>query len=535
MSTVTDKQNGAVLRAAMITAFITTFMGSSLNMSIPAIETEFQVSGALVGWVVTSYTIAVAALSVPFGRISDITGRRRIFLTGVVCFGAASLVCMFSPDILVMMILRVLQGAAAAMIFATNNAILISVYPASQRGRVLGLSTAGRRRIFLTGVVCFGAASLVCMFSPDILVMMILRVLQGAAAAMIFATNNAILISVYPASQRGRVLGLSTAATYVGLSAGPVAGGFLNHYVGWRSIFAAAFLVSAAAFLASRRHIPNDRQAEDSISFDISGNILYICAIGMSLYGLSNLSEGIWAWAAFAAGIGAGAGFFLYEKGRKQPLIRVEMFREDIAFSFSNLAALLNYGATFAISYLMSIYLQVVMGFTSQDAGLILICMPLIQAVFSPVMGKLSDKVRPHKIATAGMMICVAALAMFSFIDEDTGLWFAVSALMTAGFGFAVFSAPNTNAIMERVREEDYGIANSIVATMRTYGQSASMGIVSVVMGMILGDLPMEEAQIPDLILTVRTSFYVFIVLCVMAVFLSAFRGKCGGGMREDV
>ena len=132
-------------------------------------------------------------------------------------------------------------------------------------------------------------------------------------------------------------------------------------------------------------------------------------------------------------------------------------------------------------------------------------------------------------------MICVAALAMFSFIDEDTGLWFAVSALLTAGFGFAVFSAPNTNAIMERVREEDYGIANSIVATMRTYGQSASMGIVSVVMGMILGDLPMEEAQIPDLILTVRTSFYVFIVLCVMAVFLSAFRGKCGGGMREDV
>ena len=226
MSTVTDKQNGAVLRAAMITAFITTFMGSSLNMSIPAIETEFQVSGALVGWVVTSYTIAVAALSVPFGRISDITGRRRIFLTGVVCFGAASLVCMFSPDILVMMILRVLQGAAAAMIFATNNAILISVYPASQRGRVLGLSTA---------------------------------------------------------------------ATYVGLSAGPVAGGFLNHYVGWRSIFAAAFVVSAAAFLASRRHIPNDRQPEDSISFDISGNILYICAIGMSLYGLSNLSEGIWA------------------------------------------------------------------------------------------------------------------------------------------------------------------------------------------------------------------------------------------------
>ena len=222
MSTVADKQNGAVLRAAMITAFITTFMGSSLNMSIPAIETEFQVSGALVGWVVTSYTIAVAALSVPFGRISrynrtkkDISHRSGVFrscITG----------------------LHVFTG-----------------YPGDDD---TPCTPGGCRRHDLCYQQRDTDKRLSC--QPE-------RKSPGA---------------FYGSDLCGAV------------SRAAVAGGFLNHYVGWRSIFAAAFVVSAAAFLASRRHIPNDRQPEDSISFDISGNILYICAIG---------HEPVWAQQSF--------------------------------------------------------------------------------------------------------------------------------------------------------------------------------------------------------------------------------------------
>ena len=222
----------AVLRAAMITAFVTTFMGSSLNLSIPAMERDFEVSGALVGWVVNAFTMSVAAMSVPFGRVADITGRRRVFMTGV----------------------------------------------------------AG-----------FGIISFLCMFSPDITVLLALRVLQGAAAAMIFATNNAILISVYPADQRGKVLGLSTAATYIGLSTGPVIGGFLNHYFNWHSIFAAAFAVSAAAFAVGYRSIPSDDEHRGRLKTDITGSILYITAVTVSLYGLSNLSKGVWAWMMLSA------------------------------------------------------------------------------------------------------------------------------------------------------------------------------------------------------------------------------------------
>ena len=440
-----EKSRKAVLKAAMITAFITTFMGSALNLSIPAMEGDFNVGGAMAGWIVTAYTISVAALSVPFGSVADISGRRRVFLAGV--------------------------GG-------------------------------------------FLAISVLCVFAWNIWVLLFLRALQGASAAMIFSTNNAILISAYPDSERGRVLGLSTAATYVGLSAGPVIGGFLNHYMSWHAVFGAAAIAAAVAFFEGYRSIPKDTKNAPEAGPDVAGNLFYVGAVAVSLYGLGNLTAMNAGPFIFAAGIILGVIFVLIERKKTNPVMKITMFTESAPFTLSSLAALLNYGATYAISYLVSIYLQVVMDFTSQTAGLILIVMPLMQALFSPAMGALSDRIKPYKLATCGMLLCVLALLMFS--------------LMTAGFGFSMFASPNTNAIMDCVGPEDYSVANSIVATMRTYGQSASMGTVSVVMGITIGTMALEESQAADLVRTMKISFTVFIVLCIIGVFMSAFRGKGG-------
>lgn len=451
------KSRSAVLKAAMITAFITTFMGSALNLSIPAMEADFGVGGTMIGWIVTAYTISVAALSLPFGSIADMTGRRRVFLGGVCGFLVTSVLCIFAWNIWVLLFLRTLQGATAAMIFATNNAILISTYPGNQRGRVLGLSTA---------------------------------------------------------------------ATYIGLSAGPVIGGFLNHYMSWHAVFGAAAIAAAVAFAEGYRNIPKDEKRRGPVRTDIPGNIFYIGAIAVSLYGLGNLTVMKAGPAIFAGGIALGVIFVLIERKAPAPVMKISMFTKSAGFTLSNLAALLNYGATYAISYLVSIYLQVVMGFTSQTAGLILIVMPVMQALFSPMMGRLSDRIKPYKLATAGMSLCVIALVLFSRLGENTHLWFVIIALMTAGFGFAMFCSPNTNAIMDCADPGDYSVANSIVATMRTYGQSASMGIVSVVMGITIGNLSLEEAPVADLVRTMRTSFTVFIVLCILGTAMSAVRGK---------
>ena len=166
MSDSTIKRSALLI--ATFSSFLTPFMVSSINIALPAIGSEFQMSAVLMSWVPTSYILAAAMFLVPFGRLADIHGRKRVFAYGMWIFTLSSLALAFSP----------------------SAAVLIT-----------------------------------------------LRVLQGFGSAMIFGTGMAILTSVFPAAERGRVLGINVAAVYLGLSLGPVFGGFLTHQFGWRSIF----------------------------------------------------------------------------------------------------------------------------------------------------------------------------------------------------------------------------------------------------------------------------------------------------------
>lgn len=129
-----------VLAVTAITAFLTTFSSSSMELSIPHMEREFGVNAALIGWVLSAYILTTAAMSVPFGKVADVKGRRKVLLLGMGGFAVSSVVCALAVSFPMLMEGRVLQGIFASMIFATNNAILISVFPRSRRGRVLGIS-----------------------------------------------------------------------------------------------------------------------------------------------------------------------------------------------------------------------------------------------------------------------------------------------------------------------------------------------------------------------------------------------------------
>ena len=445
-----------VLASAMITSFMTTFMSSALNLSIPALESFFGVSAAAVGWIVSSYTISVAAMSLPMGKLADKTGRRKVFLAGIIGFGIISAVC----------------------IFVTNIGLLIA-----------------------------------------------LRAAAGICAGMIFSTNNAILISSYPAGMRGKVLGYSTAATYTGLTTGPVIGGFLNSTTGWRSIFAVSVFISAVALTAALKSGYRDSEMDDPHGgYDLVGSLLYIFAIISSLYGMSKLGSEPAAVPVLVCGLLALAAFFLYEGRRSDPLMKVSMFSGSRTFTFSCLAALLNYGATFAISYTVSIYLQVILGISSARAGLILITMPAVQALFSPMTGSMSDRIRPGILASIGMGICTCTLLLFSRIGSETALVYIICTLCLTGFGFALFSSPNTNAILSCVDREDYAVANSIIATMRTYGQSAGMAVLSVITSAILGRNSLEASPEADVLAMMHTAFLVFAVLSVVGLLFSLSR-----------
>lgn len=452
-----------VLIAAMITSFMTTFMSSSLNLSIPALESYFQVSAAAVSWIVSSYTISVAAMSLPMGKVADITSRRKVFLIGIAGFCAMS----------------------ASSIFVKHIGVLIA-----------------------------------------------LRSLAGVFAAMIFATNNALLISSYPHKVQGKMIGYSTAATYIGLTAGPVVGGILNSKWGWRSIFIASVIISLTAFTAAyraalseqKRAVKTADKNSGSHSIDVTGVFLYIFAIISSLYGLSRMNSGPVAAALLIAGLAALVVFFRHESLHPDPIMKVSMFSQSRTFTFSSLAALLNYGATFAISYSISIYLQVIRGIPSSKAGLLLIVMPAVQALFSPLMGSLSDRIRPSKLASTGMGICTLTLMLFSYISENTPIAYVIGALCLTGLGFALFSSPNTNAILSCVDPSDYGIANSIIATMRTYGQSSGMAILSVITAYVLGTASLESSPAADILHMMHVSFLVFAGLSLIGIFFSLAR-----------
>ncbi len=439
----------------IITAFITTFTGSALNLSIPSMGTEFHASASSVGWIVTGYILAAAVLSVPFGRLADLTGRKRILVSGILIFALCSGVAAFAQSMAILLLFRVIQGIGAAMIFSTNIAVLISA------------------------------------FSPD---------------------------------KRGKVLGYSVASTYIGLSAGPVVGGVLNHYLGWRSIFVLTFAISTIVFVAAVKKLPPSKAECQGQGVDFVGNLLYVLMITLIMFGLSTISTLFYAKYLVIAGVILFVLFVLHELKTQYPIVEVRLFANNIGYSFSNLAALMNYGATFALGYLLSIYLQVVMGYDSQIAGLILISQPLMMAILSPYAGRLSDRISPFKLASFGMGLCALGLFSFIFISENYPFPLIIVNLLVVGVGFAFFSSPNTNAVMACVEKKDYGVASSILSTMRSIGHSASMAIVTFIVARQMGNVTLAEAEPKLLVETMHLSFLVFTCVCAVGIFISLKR-----------
>ena len=251
---------------------------------------------------------------------------------------------------------------------------------------------------------------------------------------------------------------------------------------------------------------------------------MYILFIVMLMYGLSEIGKGYLPLIVAAAGVIFGILFVRHEIKAKDPAVKVRMFKENIGYAFSNISALLNYGATFAISYLISIYLQIVMGYSSQTAGLVMISQPVIMAVLSPVMGRISDKFSPFKLSSMGMGFCAIGTAIFIFIGENTGIVIIIAALIITGIGFSLFSSPNTNAVMSCVEKEDYGVASSILATMRSIGHTLSMVIVTVIVTRYMKNVPLAEAEPEILVKVINTSFIAFAVICTAGVFVSLKR-----------
>jgi EmrB/QacA subfamily drug resistance transporter len=451
------KKQVSILAIVAITSFMGTFLISSINIALPAIEKSLGLNAISLSWVVTSFLLATAMFLLPVGRWGDLTGIRRLFKLGVVIFTLSSLLC---------------------------------------------------------GMVGSGGW------------LIALRFVQGIGAALSSTTGPAILVSAFPPQHRGRVLGISVSAVYLGLAFGPFAGGFITQYMGWRSIFFIAsglgIFTTAIAFIFLGKDEPT---RNDGTKMNLKGTVFYMIGLVALVYGSSNIPSTM-GWLLMLGGALSLVVFWIFESHSAMPVIDTKLFVKNRLFAFSNLAALINYSATFAIVFLMSLYLQKIMGLSPRDAGTILIAQPIVMAIFSPIAGRFSDRIEPRYLATAGMTMCTIGLAALAFLSTSTPIWFIVIILLWVGFGFALFSSPNMNTIMSSVSKTQYGLASGTAATMRVIGQIVSMTIATLYFAGFMGSQTIEIVPDHLFISAVRFGFVTFAFISLAGIYFSYNRGK---------
>ncbi|MCK4388102.1 MAG: MFS transporter [Dehalococcoidia bacterium] len=437
-------------------SFLFPFMGSAVNIALPSIGRELSLDAVTLGWVSTVYLLASATFLVPFGRIADLHGRKRIFTYGIVIYTISS---------------------------------------------------------FLSGIA--GSAAMLISF----------RVLQGIGAAMLAGTGVAIITSVFSADERGKALGINVAATYAGLSLGPVLGGVLTQHFGWRSVFFINVPAGLAVIAITLWKLKGEWAGAKGEKFDLVGSAIYSLTLVTLVYGFILLPamSGVWLIVAGVVGLSA---FTRWEMKARSPVLDINLFRNNRAFTFSNLAALINYSATFAVAFLISLYLQYVKGFEPQSAGFVLVAMPAMQAIFSPLAGRLSDRIEPRVIASAGMALTTVGLVLFTLLNGKTPLEFIIGTLILMGFGFALFSSPNTNAVMSSAPKKAYGVASATLATMRQIGMVFSMGVAMLMFALYIGRVQITPEHYPLFLESMKTSFIIFAILCFGGIFASLARGK---------
>lgn len=383
----------------------------------------------------------------------------------------------------------------------------------------------GRKKVFTIGIALITISSFFCAYSNSGFMLIAMRTLQGLGTAMTAGTGMAIITSVFPAGERGNALGINVAAVYLGLSIGPFIGGLLTQHFGWRSLFLTPVPLGVILITFTLFKLKEDWVALKGDKFDVIGSMIYGVMIITLIYGFSRLPDLI-GLRIILIGILSLLVFVRWELRVKSPVLDLDLFKKNKVFLFYNLAALFHFSATFAVTFLLSLYLQYIKGFTPQYAGFILIFTPVIQAIFAPIVGRMSDKVAPRFLASGGMTITFVALSLLALLNKNTSLDYIIGVLALFGFGAVFFASPNITAIMSSVTARHYGVASATRSTVRQLGMTFSMGIVMLLFALYIGRVQLTPDYY-DLFLTSMKMALIFSAcLCFGGIFASLARSK---------
>ena len=440
-----------LLIVGILVSFLTPFVRSSINLALPALAYEFDLSAVSLTLISTVYLLVNAILYIPFGRVGDIYGRKRIFQYGLIIFTISSFISAFS--------------------------------------------TSGEMFLFT-------------------------RIFQAIGNAMVFANLNAMISSAFPVNERGKAFGLTSMGVFVGLIFGPILGGAITELVGWRTLFYLDTVIGIIAIFAITRFKYDWVDAEGE-KLDILGSFLLGISLIFIIYGFSDITNSYSLFLIISGIIGLLA-FYLVEKRVAFPLINLDLFKSK-SFTFGNITAFLNYGAFVSVGFILTIYLQYLKGYSPLTAGLIASIQSIMMVIVSPYAGRLSDKIDPRNVSTAGMVITTIGVALMALIDYNNATYLGVLSLIIFGAGIGLFYSSNTKVVMDAVDKKYFGIASATLSNVRSMGQIFGMGIVTLVISAVLGNVQIAPSNYPELFTSLKIAFVAIAALSAFGIFTSIF------------
>ena len=455
-----------------VALFMAPLDATIVNVSLPAMAASLRLNYATLIWVPTAYLVSFTVLPLTMGRLSDMRGRKPVFIFGVTVFALSSLLCSTSVSGVELVAFRALQGAGAGSIAAVSAAIVSDVFPRNERGKALGIN-AMTIYIGLTAGPSVGGFLTYTVGWRSIFYVNVPIGLSIAVLAALKMKESSSKSSGQQARQRSQRFDLAGVLTFSLALVSLLVALTLAGVFGWTSPgIVTMFLVAVVSFsvflLVETRRSANSRRASKE-----QGS-------GMGDGGRDG-----------GGSLGSGGG-----RGQVEPMLDVSLFTHNRLFAAGNFSALLNYLSYYCVSFLSAFYLQRVIGFNSLQAGLVLLAMPATMAVLSPVSGWLSDRIGSRTLASLGMVLITAGLLLMSTlgpVSVSSSPHSAVTAtteeitlyLFVIGLGMGMFSAPNTSAVIGSVDPSRTGVASGTLSTMRYMGQSLSLAMMGAILASV--------------------------------------------------
>ncbi|MFJ6434251.1 MFS transporter [Streptomyces sp. NPDC091416] len=342
----------------------------------------------------------------------------------------------------------------------------------------------GRKRVYLTGVAVFTAASLVCSLAPSVGWLVVGRVLQGIGAAALAPASLALLVAAHPVPhERMKAIGLWAGLSGIGLAAGPVAGGVLTEAFGWPAIFLVNLPIGVVLLLVGLRHLGESRNP-NAPAIDVPGTVLSVLAVGVLTFGL--IEGGARGWTSpvilgsFTAAVILLATFVTVEARRPAPMLPLRLFRQRL-FTVSNTAMIVVGFALMGSSFFFSQFFVYVQGASILRAGLQTLPVSLTMVIVSPYAGRLAARYGFRIVVTTGLALAGLGLLTLGTVHAETGYGNVWWRLGLAGVGFALAMSPLTGAAIQAVSPQEGGLASGISTTTRQIGAVLGVAVLGAV------------------------------------------------------